>query len=64
MDQLSEMGEDEEDRLDRADGLTLKSRLGCQALLIGDGEIVLNIPDSARRIQGAGRRHSDESYLE
>ncbi|HLC25969.1 MAG TPA: 2Fe-2S iron-sulfur cluster-binding protein [bacterium] len=52
MDQLSEIGEDEEDRLDMADGLTLKSRLGCQATLVGDGEVVVNIPDSTRNIQG------------
>jgi 2Fe-2S ferredoxin len=42
MDHLSEMEEDEEDRLDKARGLTLSSRLGCQALLHGD--VVVEIP--------------------
>ncbi|MBI4715394.1 MAG: 2Fe-2S iron-sulfur cluster binding domain-containing protein [Nitrospirae bacterium] len=42
MDRLSEMAEDEEDRLDKARGLTLTSRLGCQARLHGD--VVVEIP--------------------
>jgi len=33
---LSEMQEDEEDRLDTATGLTIHSRLGCQAVVQGD----------------------------
>ncbi|HEX8185615.1 MAG TPA: 2Fe-2S iron-sulfur cluster-binding protein [Blastocatellia bacterium] len=33
---LSEMDEDEDDRLYMADGLTLHSRLGCQAVVEGD----------------------------
>jgi 2Fe-2S ferredoxin len=33
---LSEKEEDEEERLDRASGLTLHSRLGCQARVHGD----------------------------
>ncbi len=33
---LSEKEEDEEERLDRATGLTLQSRLGCQARVHGD----------------------------
>lgn len=56
-DQLSEMGEDEEDRLDMADGLTLKSRLACQSVLVGDGEVVVTIPDSSRKIQGLSGGH-------
>jgi 2Fe-2S ferredoxin len=39
---LSEMAEDEEDRLDTAEGLTLHSRLGCQAVVHGD--VVVEIP--------------------
>jgi 2Fe-2S ferredoxin len=35
-DNLTEMEEDEEDRLYMADGLTLHSRLGCQAVVKGD----------------------------
>ena len=39
---LSEMQEDEEDRLDTAEGLTIHSRLGCQAVVQGD--VVVEIP--------------------
>jgi 2Fe-2S ferredoxin len=39
---LSEMAEDEEDRLDMAEGLTIHSRLGCQAVVQGD--VVVEIP--------------------
>ena len=35
-DALSPMQQDEEDRLDTAQGLTLRSRLGCQAVVQGD----------------------------
>jgi 2Fe-2S ferredoxin len=40
---LSEMEEDEEDRLYMADGLTLHSRLGCQSVVRGD--VTVEIPD-------------------
>ncbi|MEW6324351.1 MAG: 2Fe-2S iron-sulfur cluster-binding protein [Nitrospirota bacterium] len=40
---LSKMQADEEDRLDMAEGLTLTSRLGCQAVVRGD--VVVEIPD-------------------
>lgn len=33
---LSEMDDDEEDRVYMADGVTLRSRLGCQAVVKGD----------------------------
>jgi len=39
---LSEMQPDEEDRLDMAEGLTLHSRLGCQAVVKGD--VIVEIP--------------------
>ncbi len=39
---LSEMETDEEDRLDTAVGLTIRSRLGCQAVVRGD--VVVEIP--------------------
>lgn len=39
---LSPMEADEEDRLDTAEGLTLHSRLGCQAIVRGD--VVVEIP--------------------
>ncbi|HXJ82580.1 MAG TPA: 2Fe-2S iron-sulfur cluster-binding protein [Candidatus Methylomirabilis sp.] len=41
-DRLSIMEQDEEDRLDTAEGLTLHSRLGCQAVVRGD--VVVEIP--------------------
>jgi len=41
-DDLSEMEGDEEDRLDMAEGLTIRSRLGCQAIVRGD--VVVEIP--------------------
>lgn len=40
---LTEMDEDEEDRLYMADGLTLHSRLGCQCVVTGD--VTVEIPD-------------------
>jgi 2Fe-2S ferredoxin len=40
---VSEMEDDEEDRLYLADGLTLHSRLGCQAVVRGD--VTVEIPD-------------------
>ncbi len=42
-DNLSEMQADEEDRLDTAEGLTIHSRLGCQAVVRGD--VVVEIPE-------------------
>lgn len=41
-DNLSEMEECEEDLIDEAPGITLHSRLGCQAVVKGD--VVLEIP--------------------
>jgi len=38
---LSEMRDDEMDRLDTAPGLTMHSRLGCQAIATGDVTIVI-----------------------
>ena len=43
---LSEMQEDEEDRLYTAAGLTLHSRLACQAVVRGD--VAVEIPDWSR----------------
>src|SRR3989337_23845 len=42
MENLSEMEDEEDDMLDKAKGLTLTSRLGCQAHVYGD--IVVEIP--------------------
>lgn len=37
--------EDEADMLDRAPGVTMNSRLGCQARLLGTGDVVVRIPE-------------------
>ncbi len=43
---LSEMEDCEDDRLSQAEGLTLNSRLGCQAIIEEDDcEIIVEIPD-------------------
>jgi ferredoxin, 2Fe-2S len=39
MENLSEMDDDEADRLDMAAGLTLRSRLGCQCVVQGDVDV-------------------------
>jgi 2Fe-2S ferredoxin len=41
---LSELEDDEADRLDMAADLQLNSRLGCQAQVVKPGEIVVEIP--------------------
>lgn len=43
MEHLSENSETEDDLLDKAPGLTLTSRLGCQAVIDG-GEVVVMVP--------------------
>ena len=49
---LSEMDDDEQDRLDMAPGLTLHSRLGCQAVVTGD--VVVEIPSWNRNYVSEG----------
>ncbi len=49
---LSEMEEDEADRLEQAAGLTLHSRLGCQAIVHGD--VVVEIPGWNRNYVSEG----------
>src|SRR3954466_1993988 len=41
---LTEMEDDEADQLDEAEGLTLDSRLGCQAKILEEVDIVVEIP--------------------
>src|SRR5438477_10288068 len=41
---LTEMDDDEADRLDMAADLQLNSRLGCQAIIKGPGTVVVEIP--------------------
>jgi ferredoxin, 2Fe-2S len=49
---LSEMDDDEADRLDMAPGLTLHSRLGCQAVMSGD--VTVEIPNWNRNYVSEG----------
>ena len=51
---LSEMDDDEADRLDTAAGLTLHSRLGCQAQITKPGEVVVEIPSWNRNYISEG----------
>lgn len=51
---LSEMDDDEADRLDTAAGLTLHSRLGCQAQIVKPGEVVVEIPSWNRNYISEG----------
>jgi 2Fe-2S ferredoxin len=47
LEHLSPKSEDEDDRLDMAENLTLDSRLGCQAKIHGD--ISVELPECTRR---------------
>jgi len=49
---LSEMEDDEADRLEMAPGLTIHSRLGCQAVVNGD--VVVEIPSWNRNYVSEG----------
>jgi 2Fe-2S ferredoxin len=54
---LSEMEDDEADRLDMAADLQLNSRLGCQAVIQGPGEVVVEIPAWNRNYVSEGGDH-------
>jgi 2Fe-2S ferredoxin len=56
---LSEMDDDEADRLEQAPGLTLHSRLGCQAVVNGD--VTVEIPAWNRNYvsEGGGSQLGD-----
>ena len=56
---LSEMDDDEADRLDMAAGLTLHSRLGCQAVIDKPGEVVVEIPEWNRNYVSEGHVPKD-----
>jgi 2Fe-2S ferredoxin len=49
-DTLSESTEDEEDQLDKAPGLTPKSRLACQAVANGTKKILVEVPNWNRNL--------------
>ena len=42
---LTEMEDNEADQLDEAAGLTLASRLSCQATIVKSGEVIVEIPE-------------------
>ena len=54
---LSEMQDDEADRLDMAADLQLNSRLGCQVVVTKPGEIVVEIPAWNRNYVSEGGEH-------
>jgi 2Fe-2S ferredoxin len=56
---LNEMDDDEADRLDMAAGLTLHSRLGCQAVIEKPGELVVEIPEWNRNYVSEGHAPKD-----
>jgi 2Fe-2S ferredoxin len=51
---LSEMDDEEADRLDMAADLQLNSRLGCQAIIERPGEVVVEIPAWNRNFVSEG----------
>ena len=54
MDLLSEADDDEMDRVDTAAGVTLKSRLGCQAVIQKEGTVVARVPSWNRNYVSEG----------
>ncbi len=56
---LSEMDDDEADRLDMAADLQLESRLGCQAVIEKPGEVVVEIPSWNRNYVSEAATHHD-----
>ena len=51
---ISQMDDDEADRLDMAADLQLNSRLGCQVQFVKDGAVVLEIPSWNRNYVSEG----------
>jgi len=54
---LSQMEDEEADRLDMAADLTLHSRLGCQSVITKPGKIVVEIPAWNRNYVSEGGEH-------
>ncbi|MCH2101802.1 MAG: 2Fe-2S iron-sulfur cluster-binding protein [Planctomycetes bacterium] len=53
-DSLSEASETEEDMLDNAPGVTLQSRLACQAVADGSCDLVVEVPNWNRNLVSEG----------
>lgn len=49
-DTLNESSEDEEDQLDKAPGVTMRSRLACQAVADGTKNLVVEVPNWNRNL--------------
>jgi 2Fe-2S ferredoxin len=56
---LSEMDDEEADRLDMAADLQLNSRLGCQTVIEKPGEVVVEIPSWNRNYVSEAATHHD-----
>ncbi|MBP7934774.1 MAG: 2Fe-2S iron-sulfur cluster binding domain-containing protein [Phycisphaerae bacterium] len=54
LDRCGETTDEEEDQLDEAYGLTPHSRLGCQCVPNGSGDVVVEIPDWNRNLSREG----------
>ena len=59
LESCNEISEDEDDMLDEAPGLTLKSRLACQCIADGSTDLVVEIPAWNRNL--VGERHGGAS---
>jgi 2Fe-2S ferredoxin len=59
LEHLSELEDDEADRLDSAADLQMNSRLGCQAHFVVEGEVVVEVPSWNRNYvsEGGGSRN-------
>jgi 2Fe-2S ferredoxin len=57
---LSALEDDEADRLDTAADLQLNSRLGCQAVVVKPGEVVVEIPKWNRNYVSEGHGPSEQ----
>lgn len=53
-DSLNESAEDEEDQLDKAPGVTTKSRLACRAVPNGREDLVVEVPNWNRNLVREG----------
>ncbi len=50
LDSCNEISEDEEDQLDEAPGLTIRSRLACQCIPTGQTDLIVEVPSWNRNL--------------
>ncbi len=55
-DSCNDSSEDEEDQLDRAPGVTIKSRLACQCIPTGNKNLIVEIPNWNRNLVREGNQ--------